>query len=75
VLSVQFGLSLSLRDFCTEDKDESGSRFFIQPLQVAEGQGQDRLMVVTCSYELGEKKQKRTPAVLDCAFKRGFSLV
>jgi hypothetical protein len=58
ILSEQFGIMLSLRDFCTENNDESGSVFSIQPLQMAEVQNQNRLMVNTCAYQLGEKNQK-----------------
>jgi hypothetical protein len=59
MLREQFGIKLSLRDFCTEDKDESGPIFSIQPLQMAEIQNQNRFfMVITCAYQLGEKTKK-----------------
>ena len=51
----------SLGDFCTEDKDESGPIFSIQPLQMAEVQNQNRLMVITCAYQLGEMTKKGRP--------------
>jgi hypothetical protein len=61
MLTEQFGIRLSLRDFCSEDKDESGPIYCTQPLQMAEIQNQNRLMVITCAYQLGEKTKKGRP--------------
>jgi hypothetical protein len=59
VLRVQFGIMLSLPDFCINDADENGALFFINALDFACVDVGNSLMVVTCGYSLPEQDSER----------------
>lgn len=51
VLREYFGISIVLKDFLLEDKDDDGNILFSTiPLDVVQVQGNQPLIVVTCSY-------------------------
>jgi len=52
LLSRQFGIELSLADF-------TGGEDSVLPLEVARVADEDRLLVVTCSYMIGEPTPER----------------
>ena len=59
VLRETLGISLSLRDFCTEAREAGGgSILLIQTLALAQIKDKDRLMVVTCNYKYDENLGK-----------------
>jgi hypothetical protein len=49
------------RIFGSKDEDEDAPLYFVRPLSLAEVGKQDRLVVVTCNYSLGDDK----PATAD----------
>jgi len=50
VLRTEFGIELSLRDFCSKETDADGDIYFINPLTCAKVTENSPLMVVTCCY-------------------------
>jgi hypothetical protein len=52
VLRTEFGIELSLRDFCSVEIDADGNLYFINPLSCAKITEDSPLMVVTCCYSL-----------------------
>jgi hypothetical protein len=52
VLRTEFGIDLSLRDFCSAETDADGDLYFINPLSCAKITEDSPLMVVTCCYSL-----------------------
>jgi hypothetical protein len=62
VLTQQFGIPLTLRDFVSTFKDDDGhDRYSLKPLVCVKVQSPDRLLVITCCYTLA-KRTKRDPS-------------
>lgn len=57
-LNKKFGIKLTIADFIDALEDEEGSLNIINPLCFAKVRGRDRLIVVTCMYELPKKKRR-----------------
>ena len=78
VLRASYDCPLVLEDFLTTFDDEETAVESITPLQVAELKPGDRLLVVTCNYQLADKA-KRNGDLEDCfvlaADSVGFHLV
>jgi hypothetical protein len=78
VLGASYGCPLRLEDFLTTFEDEETAVQSITPLQVAELQSGDRLLVVTCDYQFADKTEERV-AVEDrfvlAAASVGFHLI
>ena len=78
VLRASYDCPLGLEDFLTTFDDEETAVESITPLQVAELKPGDRLLVVTCNYQLVDKA-KRNGDLEDCfvlaAGSVGFHLV
>src|SRR5215472_7100319 len=58
VLRASYACPLGLEDFLTTFDDEETAVESITPLQVAELKPGDRLLVVTCNYELAYKTKR-----------------
>ena len=78
VLRASYDCSLRFEDFLNTFDDEETALESITPLQVAELKPGDRLLVVTCSYQLADKS-KRNSDLEDCfvlaADSVGFHLI
>jgi hypothetical protein len=57
LLRARYDCPLRFEDFLTAFDDEEG--YSIMPLQVAELQGADRLLVVTCNYEFARTTENK----------------
>jgi hypothetical protein len=58
VLTDEFGIKLSLADFCGHLDDDDDSMVSINPLNIVQVRGRDRLIVVNCAYTLDKRKRK-----------------
>lgn len=58
VLSENFGIALSLRDFVTAIEHEGEPLSSTAPLQCVQVQEQDRLLIIDCAYALPEKRKE-----------------
>lgn len=56
VLGEHFGIALSVRDFVTAMEHEGEPLYSTAPLQCVQVQGEDRLLIVDCSYSLPEER-------------------
>jgi len=54
VLTSHYGITLSERDFLSKDESDEDSLYSIIPLNCVEVHDDDRLLVITCHYVLGE---------------------
>jgi hypothetical protein len=61
VLTSQFAIVLSLKDFCLEDQSEEGSSYVVSPLELAEIAVDESLMVLTCDYRMNETPESKGP--------------
>ncbi len=61
VLASQFGITLSLKDFCFEDHNEDGPLYCVHPLELAEIAADNSLLVLTCGYRLDETPKGERP--------------
>ena len=61
VLASQFGIALSLKDFCLEDHKEEGPLYCVHPLDLAEIDADNSLLVLTCGYRLDETSKGERP--------------
>ena len=61
VLASQFGIALSLKDFCSENHNEEGPLYCVQPLELAEIDADNSLLVLTCGYRLDETSKGERP--------------
>ena len=61
VLASQFGIALSLKDFCSENHNEEGPLYCVQPLELAEIAANTSLLVLTCDYRLDETPKGERP--------------
>jgi hypothetical protein len=59
VLKEHFGIELSLKDFCSQSEEDGKPLYHIQPLVMARVEDENRLLIVTCDYELGEQSERR----------------
>lgn len=78
MLRARYDCPLRFEDFLTTFDDEETAIESIMPLQVAELKPGDRLLVVTCHYQLADKT-KRNGELEDCfvlaADSVGFHLI
>ena len=78
MLRASYDCPLGLEDFLTTFDDEETAVESIMPLQVATLKPGDRLLVVTCNYQLADKA-KRNGDFEDCfvlaADSVGFNLI
>lgn len=58
VLRASYDCPLRFEDFLTTFDDEETAAQSITPLEVAELKPKDRLLVVTCSYQLADKTER-----------------
>jgi hypothetical protein len=58
-LGERFGIELSLKDFANRQEIDGGPSIVINPLDFAEVEGSNRLMVVTCSFALAKETPER----------------
>ena len=58
LLRASYDCPLRFEDFLTTFDDEEAAILSITPLEVAELKPQDRLLVVTCSYQLADKTER-----------------
>ncbi|HEY1537250.1 MAG TPA: hypothetical protein VGF76_24685 [Polyangiaceae bacterium] len=59
VLTEDYDIALSLEDFVLDDRDEKGrAGYFINPLQFAQIERADRMLVVNCHYALPKRSRK-----------------
>jgi hypothetical protein len=56
VLREHFRIPLSIRDFLVSEEHEGQALYSVIPLQGAQIQEQDRLLVVTCGYALPDRR-------------------
>ena len=61
VLASQFGIALSLKDFCLEDQNEEGPLYFVHALELAEVAADKSLVVLTCCYRMDETPEGERP--------------
>jgi hypothetical protein len=59
LLRASYDCPLHFEDFLTAFHDEEGPVYNIMPLQVAELQRADRLLVVACNYELARRTEHK----------------
>jgi hypothetical protein len=59
LLRARYDCPLRFEDFLTAFDDEEGPVYSIMPLQVAELQRADRLLVVTCNYEFARSTENK----------------
>jgi len=59
LLTQEFGIRLSLDDFCSKakDRDEDGDVYFINALSLAEVGSSSSLLVITCAYGFAKRKE------------------
>lgn len=55
VRGEHFGITLSVKDFCTKSGEDDDAVYHIYPLGLATVNQQNRLLIVTCLYEMVEK--------------------
>jgi hypothetical protein len=58
VLTDDFGIKLSLADFCGHFDDDDDSMVSINPLSIVQVSGRDRLIIVNCAYIWDKRKRK-----------------
>lgn len=61
VLQAEFGIQISVRDFCSSSLFDGEELFTITPLEVVQIGGGARLIIVTCSYSLPESRSPGRP--------------
>ena len=75
VLRASYNCPLRFEDFLTTLDDEGTAVQSITPLQVAELQPRDRLLVVTCDYQLADKTKASAEPLLRQAALSGKPLI
>lgn len=58
VLHEHYGIGLSLKDFVLKLVDDGRPSYSIRPLLLAEVEGSNRLLVVSCHYVMAEHRKK-----------------
>lgn len=51
ILKSQYGIDITLKDFFSDAGAEGQSLYSVTPLQIAQVQQNQKLLVITCSYE------------------------
>jgi hypothetical protein len=58
VLTNEFGIELTVANFCGNFDDEDDSMVSINPLNIVQVSGRDRLIIANCAYTLDKRKRK-----------------
>jgi hypothetical protein len=71
LLTQEFGITLSLEDFCSQDRDEHGDTYFVNALDFAEVGPAGSLLVITCAYVLASGKEPGESPTFDYSLGDG----
>ena len=67
VLAEHFEIALSLKDFLSKDEEDDDPLYSVNPLNCVQVSDGARLLIVTCAYVLGKRKNKNAPPLFEIA--------